>query len=81
MTVQYKLFDWVFDWASFGTLCRQKREESGLSAHFIGRLLGVSDSHIYAIEHGSARKASLATILSLANIWDIDISNHFYLDP
>lgn len=69
----------VFDWIGFGSACLACRIEAGLTLYQVGQLCDLSAAAIADIENATHRNAFMFTVLSIANVYDLDIRAYFML--
>ena len=65
------------DYVDLGKRVRLKRLQLGWTQEYLAREIGVSTSFVGHVERGS-RKASLETLVALANAMDVSIDNLLY---
>lgn len=80
MATQYRLFDWTFDYRSFGNMVRRRREDAGFSILHIAAVIGRSATYVGRVERGTCPTVAIGDVLALANAFDMDIRPYFRIE-
>lgn len=80
VSIQYRLWDYQFDFSSFGHMVRARREDADFTQEGVAQLLEVSESHVSTIERGVCKTMTVKSMLRLCNLFDLDPRNYWYID-